>query len=152
MAGKIPAIYEKKIQNGYWTTKENQIQDDFKRGIGPEALYQMTRAEYKTDPDRIAIKDLIRLFNEYFLPKRNTYHNRGEFFWTKQTEAETREDFWRRLIEIKKRMQFREHNSRRITHIKIHDRNYGQETSGQINERKETRDEENDRDDPAKYI
>ena len=106
MAGKIPAIYEKKIQNGYWATKENQIQDDFKRGIGPEALYQMTRAEYKTDPDRIAIKDLIRLFNEYFLPKRNTYHNRGEFFWAKQTEAETREDFWRRLIEIKKECNF----------------------------------------------
>ena len=26
-------------------TKENQIQDDFVWGIGPEALYQMTRAE-----------------------------------------------------------------------------------------------------------
>ena len=38
-----------------WATKENQIQDDFVWGIG---------AEYKTDPDRIAIKDLIRLFNE----------------------------------------------------------------------------------------
>ena len=89
-----------------WATKENQIQDNFIWGIGPEALYQMTRAEYKTDPDKIAIKDLIRLFNEYFLPKRNTYHNRGEFFWTKQTEAETPEDFWRRLIEIEKECNF----------------------------------------------
>ena len=87
-----------------WATKENQIQDDFVWGIGPEALYQMTRAEYKIDPDKIAIKDLIRLFNEYFLPKTNTHHNREEFFWTKQTETETPEDFWRRLIEIKKRM------------------------------------------------
>ena len=89
-----------------WATKENQIQDDFIWGIGPEALYQLTRAEYKTDPDKIAIKDLIRLFNEYFLPKRKTYHNRGEFFWTKQTEAETPEDFWRRLIEIEKECNF----------------------------------------------
>ena len=89
-----------------WATKENQIQDDFIWGLGPEALYQMTRAEYKTDPDKIAIKDLIRLFNEYFLPKRNTYHNGGEFFWTKQTEAETPEDFWRRLIEIEKECNF----------------------------------------------
>ena len=89
-----------------WATKENQIQDDFVWGIGPEALYQMTRAEYKTEPDKIAIKELIRLFNEYFLPKRNTYHNREEFFWTKQTEAETPEDFWRRLIEIEKECNF----------------------------------------------
>ena len=66
----------------------------------------MTRAEYKTEPDKIAIKELIRLFNEYFLPKRNTYHNRGEFVWTKQTESETPEDFWRRLIEIEKECNF----------------------------------------------
>ena len=72
-----------------WATKESQIQDDVVGGFGPEALYQMTRAEYKTEPDKIAIKELIRLFNEYFLPKRNTYHNRGEFFWTKQIESET---------------------------------------------------------------
>ena len=66
----------------------------------------MTRAEYKTEPDKIAVKDLIRLFNEYFLPKRNTYHNRGELFWTRQTESETPEDFWRRLIEIEKECAF----------------------------------------------
>ena len=89
-----------------WTGKEAEIQEDFIWGVGPEALYQMTRAEYKTEPDNIAVKDLIRLFNEYFLPKRNTYHNRGEFFWTKQTETETPEDFWRRLIEIEKECAF----------------------------------------------
>ena len=66
----------------------------------------MTRAEYKTEPDKRAVKDLIRLFNEYFLPKRNTYHNRGEFFWTRQTESETPEDLWRRLIEIEKECAF----------------------------------------------
>ena len=27
------------------------------------------------EPDKVAIKDPIRLFNESFLPKRNTYHN-----------------------------------------------------------------------------
>ena len=96
---------EKMMQNE-GATKENQLQDDFVWGIGPEALYQMTRAEYKTDPGKIAIKDLIRLFNEYFLPKRNTYHNRGGFFWTKQTKTETPEDFWRRLFEIEKECIF----------------------------------------------
>ena len=66
----------------------------------------MTSAEYKTEPDKIAIKDLIRLFNEYFLPKRPTYHNRGELFWPKQTETETPEDVWWRLIEIGKECNF----------------------------------------------
>ena len=47
------------------------------------------------------MKDLIRLFTEYFIPKGNTYHNRGEFIWTRLIETETPEDLWRRLIEIK---------------------------------------------------
>ena len=36
------------------------------------------------------------------MPKRNTYHNRGDFFWAKQPEEETPEEFWSRLIEIEK--------------------------------------------------
>ena len=36
------------------------------------------------------------------MPKRNTYH----LFWAKQTQEETPEEFWRRLIEIKKECNF----------------------------------------------
>ena len=79
------------IQNG-WTDKETEIQD-FILGIEPESLYQMTRSEYNTEPVKTKITDLIKLFNEDFLPKRNTYHNRGEVFWTRQNEIETQEDF-----------------------------------------------------------
>ena len=74
--------------------------------MGPEALYQITRAEYETEPDSIKVKDLIRLFTEIYMPKRNTYHNRGDFFWAKQTEDETPEEFCRRLIEIEKECNF----------------------------------------------
>ena len=74
--------------------------------MGPEELCQITRVEYKTDPDSIKIKDLIRLFLEYYLPNCNTYQNRGDFFWAKQTEEERPEDFWRRLIEIEKECNF----------------------------------------------
>ena len=96
-------IRGKEMTQTDWATKKSQIQDDFVWGIGPEALYRMTRAETKTETDKMAIKDLIRLFNEYFLSKRNTY-NHGE--WTKQTEAETPEDFCRRRIEMEKQSNF----------------------------------------------
>ena len=101
-----PLIKGEDVTETGWTGKEKAIQEDFIWGVGPEALYQITRAEYKTDPDSIKIEDLIRLFLEYYLPKRNTYHNRGDFFWAKQTEEETPEDFWRRLIEIEKECNF----------------------------------------------
>ena len=59
-----------------WTDKETETREDFIMGIGQEALYQMTSAEYKIEPDKIAVKDLIRLFIVYFLLKMNTHHNR----------------------------------------------------------------------------
>ena len=74
--------------------------------MGPEALYQITRAEYKTEPDSKKVKELIRLLTEFYMLKRNTYHNRGDFFWAKQTEEETTEEFWRLLIEIEKECNF----------------------------------------------
>ena len=74
--------------------------------MGPDAIYQITRAECKTEPDSEKVKYLIRLFTEFYMPKRNTYHNRGDFFWAKQTEEETPEEFWRRPIEIEKECNF----------------------------------------------
>ena len=100
-------------QNG-WAETENEIQEDFIWGIGPKALYQITLAEYKTETDKINIKDLIRIFNECFLSKRNTYHNRGEFVWTRQSEAETLEDFWRRLIEIEENCTFEGETAKKL--------------------------------------
>ena len=102
-----PLIKREDILEAGWTAeKETNIQEDFFWGVGPEALYQITRAEYKTEPDSIKIKDLFRLYTEHYLPKRNTYHNRGDFFWAKQSENETPEEFWRRLIEIEKECNF----------------------------------------------
>ena len=98
-------IKEEEITPNCWTGKEQAIQD-FTWGVGPEAVQQITPAEYKTEPDTINIKDLIRLFTEYYMPKRNTYHNRGHFFRTKHTGEKRPEEFWRRLIEIEEECNF----------------------------------------------
>ena len=101
-----PLLKGENITDANWNGKEQAVQEDFIWGVGPEALYQIPRAEYKTEPDSIKVKDLIRLFTEFYMPKRNTYHNRGDFFWAKQTEDETPEEFWKRLIEIEKECNF----------------------------------------------
>ena len=101
-----PLLKGEEITEAEWTGKEQAVQGDFIWGVGPEALCQITRAEYKTEPDSIKIKVLIRLFTEFYMPKRNTYHNRGDFFWAKQTEDETLKEFWRRLIENEKECNF----------------------------------------------
>ena len=36
------------------------------------------------------------------MPKRNFYHNRGDFFWAKQEDNETPEEHWKKLITLDK--------------------------------------------------
>ena len=38
--------------------------------------------------------------------KEKHYHNRGEFFCTRQNKTKTPDDFWRRLIKIEKECTF----------------------------------------------
>ena len=61
-----PLLKGEDITDSGWGAKEQAIQEDFIWGVGPEALFQITRAEYKTDPDSNEIKDLIRLYTEYY--------------------------------------------------------------------------------------
>ena len=78
-------------------------------GSGTGSTYQIIKAEYITEPDRMKSKDLFTLFAEYYLPKRNTYHY-CNFLPAKQTEDETPETFWRQ-IEIDEKCDFRTKSS-----------------------------------------
>ena len=40
------------------------------------------------------------------MPKRNTYHSRGDFFWAKQEENETLEEHWKKLVTLEKNCEF----------------------------------------------
>ena len=144
------------ITNTDWNGKEQAVKEDFIWGERPEALCQITRAEYKTEPDSIKVKVLIRLFTEFYMPKRNTYHNRGDFFWAKQTEDETPEEFRRRLIEIEKQCNFKTISAEEmliskymtaITDKKLRDnnnerKNFGTEEIDRINKTKSVREKE----------
>ena len=65
-----PLVIGENMTDSGWSAKEQAIQEDFLLGVGPEALYQITRAEYKTEPDSIKVKDLIRLSTEFYMPKK----------------------------------------------------------------------------------
>ena len=66
----------------------------------------MIQAEFKTEPDKLAIKDLIQLFTEHFPSKANVNKNGSEFFWTIEAETDISQQFWRRLIEFGKECNF----------------------------------------------
>ena len=42
------------------------------------------------------------------MPKWNTDHSRGDFFWAKQEENETPEEHWRKLVSLERNCEFRD--------------------------------------------
>ena len=79
-------------------------------------------------------KDLNRLYTEHYLPKRNTYHNRGDFFWAKQSENEAPEEFWRRLIGIEKECNFNTISAEELLISKYMTASTPKKTTGQADE------------------
>ena len=86
---------------GPWDTKEPEIRQHFIWGAGPSAIEIITKRDFTTDPDTIKTDKLIQLFREYYMPNRNIYHSRGDFFWAKQEENETLEETLERTCEFK---------------------------------------------------
>ena len=56
--------------------KSNSSRKIFSGEWDPNALYQINRAKYKTEPDSLKTKDWIYLSTTY---RNATHHNRGDF-------------------------------------------------------------------------
>ena len=120
MDRKISALHKKNPQHRHqpiitvdtvptgdpWDTKEPEIRQDFIWGAGPSVIEIITKGEFNTDPDTIKIDKLIQLFREYYMPKRNTYHSRGDFFWAKR-ENETPKEHLKKLLTLEKTCEFK---------------------------------------------
>ena len=91
-----------------WDAKELEIRQDFIWSAGPSLIEILTKGEFNTDPDTIKTDTLIQLFREYYMPKRNTYHSRGDFFWAKREDNETPKEHWKKLITLQKNCDFKD--------------------------------------------
>ena len=82
--------------------KDLEIRQDFIWGAGPSAIETITKGKFNTDPDTINTTKLIQQLEDYYMPERNSYHIRGDFFWSKEEKIETPEEHWRKLVSLKK--------------------------------------------------
>ena len=64
-----------------WDVKEQKIERDFLRALGPEATHQITRSEWRTELDKIKVDKLLNLYSRCYLSKRSKYNLRGDFFY-----------------------------------------------------------------------
>ena len=99
---------ETKPTSNKWTDEEPEIRQNLIWGAGPSAIENITKGEFNTDPDTIDTERLLQLFKDYYMPKRNTYHSRGDFFWAKQEENESPDEHWRKLVSLETNCEFKD--------------------------------------------
>ena len=88
--------------------KRTEIGHDLIWVAGLSAIDNITKGEFNTVPDTINTERLLQLIKDYDMPKRNTYHSRGDTFWAKQEINETPEEHWRNLVSLEKNCEFKD--------------------------------------------
>ena len=101
-----PLVNEGTMGGIEYDAKEQKIQQDFLWALGPGTTRKAPRSKYRSELDKIKIDKVFKLYTSYYLPKMNKYISRGDSFWAKQTDTETPEGDWEKLIKLAKNAFF----------------------------------------------
>ena len=64
------------------------------------------RGQWGKELKDISLQELLKLFKKTFLPARNIFHSRAQFFNIKQEEGETLDEYWKKLVDIERKCEF----------------------------------------------
>ena len=70
--------------------------------LGPKPKHEIMRGQWGRELKCVKIQELLKLFKKTFMPARNAFHSRAQFFNVKQEDGETLDDYWKRLVDIER--------------------------------------------------
>ena len=82
------------------------IKGDVIWALGPKAKHKIMRGQWRKELKDISLQELLKLFKKTFLPARNIFHSRAQFFNIKQKEGETLDEYWKKLVDIERKCEF----------------------------------------------
>ena len=82
------------------------IKGDVIWALGPKAKHEIMRGQWGKELKDISLQELLKLFKKTFLPTRNVFHSRAQFFIIKQEDGETLDEYWKRLVDIERKCEF----------------------------------------------
>ena len=97
---------DREILESYRNDLEHRIKDLFIWALGESAITEMTRTVRDNDPNRMDINQLYSLFRLHFIPQRNKFHSRADFFGITRKKHESAEDVWTRILQVEKNCEF----------------------------------------------
>ena len=85
---------------------ERRIKDLFIWALGESAITEKTKTVRDNDPNKTDINQLYSLFRLHFIPERNKFRSRADFFGIPGDKHETVEDVWTRILHVEKNCEF----------------------------------------------
>ena len=82
------------------------IQGDVIWALGPKVKHEILRGQWGREIKDVKVPELLTLFKKTFLPVRNVFHSRAQFFNMKQDDNETLDEYWKRLVDIERKCDF----------------------------------------------
>ena len=82
------------------------IKGDVIWALGPKAKHEIMRGPWGRELKDVRLPELLTLFKKTFLPARNVFHSRAQFFNMKQDDNETLDEYWKRLVDIERKCYF----------------------------------------------
>ena len=82
------------------------IKGDVIWALGPKAKHEIMRGQKGRELKDVDLSELLKLFKKTFIPARNVFHSRAQFFNIKQEDNETLDEYWKRLVDIERKCEF----------------------------------------------
>ena len=96
---------DREILPNYRDDLEHRIKDLFIWALGESAITEMTTTVRDNDSNKIDINQLYSLFRLHFIPERNKFHSRADFFGIAREKHETA-DVCTRILQVEKNCEF----------------------------------------------
>ena len=74
--------------------------------LGPKAKHEIMRGQWGRELKDVQLPEVLTLFKKTFLPVRNEFLSRAQFFNMKQEDTETLDEYWKRLVDIERKCYF----------------------------------------------
>ena len=77
------------------------------------------RGQWGRELKDVGLQALLNFFKKTFIPARNVFHSRAQFFNIKQDDNETLDEYWKRLVDIERKSEFSRITPQEITTYKF---------------------------------
>ena len=82
------------------------IKGDVIWALDIKAKHEIMRGQWRRELKAVNLPELLTFFKKTFLPVRNVFHSRAQFFNMKQDDNETSDEYWKRLVDFKRNPDF----------------------------------------------